>query len=181
MTVSRPTGPTGKSDNKESDNKESDNKKSDNKKRNNKESGRPPLAQRRKARRLILQAMYQWQMTKDDVAEIEAQFRAEYQGKYDWDYFHDLFSVIPGQVAQLDELIAPHLDRAITSLDPVEKALLRMGTFELSQRVDIPYRVVINEAVELAKVFGATDGHKYVNGILDRLAKDLRPAETGRA
>ncbi|MEX2131530.1 MAG: transcription antitermination factor NusB [Pseudohongiellaceae bacterium] len=143
--------------------------------------GRPPLAQRRKARRLILQAMYQWQMNKDDVAEIEAQFRAEYQGKYDWDYFHELFSVIPGQVTQLDELIAPHLDRSMTALDPVEKALLRIGTFELSQRVDIPYRVVINEAVELAKVFGATDGHKYVNGILDRLARDLRPAEAGRA
>ena len=147
-------------------------------KKNSSGDGRPPLAQRRKARRLVLQALYQWQMTQDSVADIEAQFRAEYQGKYDWDYFHELFSVIPGQVEQLDHLIAAHLDRAVSALDPVERALLRMGAFELSQRIDIPYRVVINEAVELAKVFGATDGHKYVNGILDRLAKDLRSAET---
>ena len=147
-------------------------------KKNSPSDGRPPLAQRRKARRLVLQALYQWQMTQDSVADIEAQFRAEYQGKYDWDYFHELFSVIPGQVEQLDHLLAAHLDRAVSALDPVERALLRMGAFELSQRIDIPYRVVINEAVELAKVFGATDGHKYVNGILDRLAKDLRAAET---
>lgn len=140
-------------------------------------SGRPPLAQRRKARRLVLQALYQWQMTQDDLADIEAQFRAEYQGKYDWDYFHQLFSVIPGQVTRLDELLVTHLDRSVAALDPVERAVLRMGTFELAERVDIPYRVVINEAVELAKVFGATDGHKYVNGILDKLAQDLRPAE----
>lgn len=144
------------------------------------ETARPPLAQRRKARRLVLQALYQWQMTGDDCADIEAQFRAEYQGKYDWDYFHELFTGVPRRVDELDGLLEPHLDRAVTALDPVEKALLRMGTFELLHRIDIPYRVVINEAVELAKQFGATDGHKYVNGILDRLARQLRPAEAAQ-
>lgn len=142
-------------------------------------TGRPPLAQRRKARRLVLQAMYQWQMTQDDPLQIEAQFRAEYQGKYDWDYFHELMVGITAASAALDALLLPYLDRSLKALDPVEKALLRMGAFELQQRIDIPYRVVINEAVELAKVFGAEDGHKYVNGILDRLARQLRGPETG--
>lgn len=136
------------------------------------------LAQRRKARKLVLQATYQWQMTAADSTEIEAQFRAEYTGKTDWDYFHDVFTGILFQVIELDGYIIPYLDRDIKTLDPVEKALLRMGTFELSRRIDVPYRVVINECVELAKVFGATDGHKYINSILDKLSKDLRPLET---
>ncbi|MBL4820429.1 MAG: transcription antitermination factor NusB [Gammaproteobacteria bacterium] len=136
------------------------------------------MAQRRKARKLVLQATYQWQMTAADSTEIEAQFRAEYTGKTDWDYFHDVFTGILFQVIELDGYIIPYLDRDIKTLDPVEKALLRMGTFELSRRIDVPYRVVINECVELAKVFGATDGHKYINSILDKLSKDLRPLET---
>ena len=135
------------------------------------------LAQRRKARKLIMQALYQWQMTGYEVSEIEAQFRAEYAGKTDWDYFHEVFSNIPKLVEELDAQIAPFLDRKFESLDPVEKALLRLGTFELAKRIDVPYRVVINECVNLAKQFGATDGHKYINGILDKLAKDLRALE----
>ncbi|MBT8145547.1 MAG: transcription antitermination factor NusB, partial [Gammaproteobacteria bacterium] len=132
-------------------------------------SSRPNLAQRRKARRLVLQALYQWQISGGELSDIEAQFRAEFSGKTDWDYFHEIFSAIPDQVATLDGLIGPHLDREVKTLDPVEKALLRMGTFELQQRIDIPYKVVINECVELAKSFGATDSHKYVNGVLDKL------------
>lgn len=125
----------------------------------------------------MLQALYQWQMTGDPTYEIEAQFRAEFTGKTDWVFFHEVFSALPGQVAELDAVLVPHLDRELKTLDPVEKALLRLGAFELKNRVDVPYRVVINEYVELAKQFGATDGHRYVNGILDKLVRELRPHE----
>jgi len=143
-------------------------------------SSRPNLAQRRKARKLVLQALYQWQISGGELADIEAQFRAEFTGKYDWDYFHEAFSSIPGQTETLDSLLRPLLDREVKTLDPVEKAILRIGAFELQQRIDIPYKVVINECVELAKSFGATDSHKYVNGVLDKLVKELRPLEAGR-
>ena len=135
------------------------------------------LAQRRKARRMILQALYQWHMTKDDVADIEAQFRAEFTGKTDWDYFHDVFTAIPSEVESLDATIAPILDRKIETLDPIERAILRLGTFELRHRIDVPYRVVINENVELAKSFGATEGYKYINSILDKLSRETLPLE----
>lgn len=138
---------------------------------------RPPLAQRRRARRLLVQALYQWQLSSAELHDIEAQFRADTQGHVDWNYFHELLGAIPRQVERLDALLTPHLDRAVTALDPVERALLRMASFELTDRVDVPYRVVINEAVELAKVFGATDSHKYVNGVLDTLARQVRGAE----
>lgn len=142
---------------------------------------RPPLAQRRKARRLLLQALYQWQISGGELYDIEAQFRAESPGKYDWDFFHEMFCAIPPRAAQLDELLAPHLDRQVKNLDPIEKALLRMGTYELAERLEVPYRVVINEAVELAKVFGATESHKYINGVLDKLARQLRAIEINAA
>lgn len=135
------------------------------------------LAQRRKARRLIMQALYQWQLANTEPLEIEVQFREENTGKIDWDYFKEVFIEIPKQVDQLDAHLSPLLDRALTALDPVERALLYLGTFELAYRIDVPYKVVINESVELAKVFGATDSHKYVNGVLDKLASILRPLE----
>lgn len=140
---------------------------------------RIPLAQRRKARRVIMQAVYQWLITQDSPKEIAKQYREETEGKVDWDYFGEIFVEIPAQVIQLDELIAPVIDRELKSLDPIEKALLYLGTYELAYRIDVPYRVVINECVELAKVFGATDGHKYINGVLDKLAKKLRAVELG--
>jgi len=124
-----------------------------------------------------MQALYQWHMTGAELYDIEAQFRAEYTGKTDWDFFHEVFSAIPPRAVELDDLLKEYLDRDVAALDPVEKALLRMGAFELAHRIDVPYRVVINEYVELAKVFGATDSHKYVNGILDKLARDLRGLE----
>lgn len=142
---------------------------------------RPGLAQRRKARKLVLQALYQWQLGGGEPTDIEAQFRAEYTGKTDWDYFHEVFTAIPGSVKTIDEQIEPHLDRKIEALDPIEKAILRIGVFEFQQRIDIPYKVVINECVELAKAFGATDSHKYINGMLDKLAKELRGPETGKS
>ena len=136
-----------------------------------------PLAQRRKARTLIVQALYQWYLSKSDPLEIEAQFHEQNGGKIDWEYFSEVFLKIPKQQEALDKHISPLLDRELNSLDPVERALLYLGTFELASRIDIPYRVVINECVELAKTYGATDGHKYINGVLDKLAKSLRSVE----
>ena len=138
---------------------------------------RIPLAQRRKARRLVLQALYQWLMSGSDPLVITKQYREETQGKVDWNYFEEVFSEIPGATQKLNESLEPLLDRELAALDPIEKALLYLGTFELANRIDVPYRVVINECVELAKVFGATDSHKYINGVLDKLASELRPAE----
>ena len=136
-----------------------------------------PLAQRRKARTLIMQALYQWHVSKNEPLEIEAQFHQQNGGKIDWEYFSEVFLEIPKQQEALDQHISPLLDRELKSLDPVERALLYLGTFELANRIDIPYRVVINECVELAKTFGATESHKYINGVLDKLAKTLRPVE----
>ena len=137
-----------------------------------------PLSQRRLARKLVLEALYQWQLAEADPKEIESQFREETTDKVDWAYFKEVFYAIPKQIDPLEAHFQPLLDRDINSLDPIERALLYLGTYELAHRVDVPYRVVINECVELAKVFGATESHKYINGILDKLATVLREAET---
>lgn len=135
------------------------------------------LAQRRRARRLLLQALYQWQIADGEILDIIKQFRDENPGKMDWEYFEEVLTAIPNEVATIDARLAPLLDRDTKSLDPVERALLYLGTYELTYRLDVPYRVVINEAVELAKMFGATESHKYINGVLDKLAPELRPLE----
>jgi N utilization substance protein B len=142
-----------------------------------KSRSKTPLAQRRKARSLIVQALYQWHVAKSEPLDIEIQFHEQNGGKIDWEYFSEVFLEIPKQQNTLDETISPLLDRKLEALDPVERAVLYLGTFELANRIDIPYRVVINECVELAKTFGATDGHKYINGVLDKLAVTLRPVE----
>ena len=133
---------------------------------------------RRKARRFTLQALYQWQLAGAAVSDIEAQFLANQDfAKVDREYFHDLLHGVLGQVKTLDELLTPYLDRRVEEVSQVEKAILRLGAFELKERQDVPYRVVINEGIELAKVFGAEDSFKYVNGVLDKLARQLRYAE----
>lgn len=140
-------------------------------------SGVNPAA-RRKARHYALQALYQWHMTRDPVSEIEVQFLADYDfARVDIEYFHDIVHHVPANVDELQAAFAPHLDRSIAELDPIELTVLRIGSYELVKRIDIPYRVAINEAVALAKKFGATDGHKYINGVLDKLARDVRAAE----
>lgn len=127
------------------------------------------------ARQRVLQALYQWQMTGQPTAVIEAQFLSEQDmSKADVPYFQRLLQGIAQQVEQLDAAIAPPLDRRIEQLDPVELAILRLGCYELLYCPDIPFRVVINEAVELAKKFGANKSHKYINGILDKLAHQLQ-------
>ena len=139
-----------------------------------------PLAQRRKARQLILQALYQWLLTGAEHYEISKQFHEQNSGKIDWEYFDEIFPGVIKTVDALDEHLHPLLDREPEALDPIEKALLYLGTYELANRIDVPYRVVINECVELAKMFGATESHKYINGVLDKLAPGLRAAEYGR-
>ncbi len=133
---------------------------------------------RSKARRLALQALYQWQLSGLAVAEIETQFIQDNDlGKVDTAYFHTLLQEVAARAPVLDTELAPLLGRSIDAVDPVERAILRMATYELIERVDIPYRVVINEAIELAKTFGAEQGHRYINGVLDRLASRLRGVE----
>ncbi len=133
---------------------------------------------RSQARRHAVQAIYQWQMAGQDVGEIANQFFEEQDlDGFEVPYFQDLLQGVPKHLEELDELLKPALDRAIESVDPVERAVLRLGTYELCHKPEIPYRVVINEAVELAKVFGAEQGHKYVNGVLDQVAKKVRAVE----
>lgn len=135
-------------------------------------------AARRKARHYGLQALYQWQMTKYPVSEIELQFLTDYDfTRVDVEYFHDIIHHVPANLEELQTAFIPHLDRELDELDPIELSLLRLGSYELVKRIDIPYKVVINECVSLAKKFGATDGHKYINGVLDKLAQEVRAVE----
>ncbi|MFT4520902.1 MAG: N utilization substance protein B [Halioglobus sp.] len=135
-------------------------------------------AERRKARHYGMQALYQWHMADADLNVIEAEFRADYDFKHvDLEFFQALLHGVPASVDTIDSVLEPLLDRALTDLDPIEYTLLRMGIFELSQRIDVPYKVVINEEVALAKKFGATDSHKYINGVLDKAARQIRKVE----
>ncbi len=133
---------------------------------------------RRRSRELALQGLYQWLLSGAAGAEIEAHLQAE-EGldKCDRPHFDALLHGCIAEAAALDAVLARHVDRKTTALSPVEHAVLMIGTYELTHCIDIPYRVVINEAVELAKSFGGTDGHKYVNGVLDKAATDLRTVE----
>lgn len=134
------------------------------------------------ARERAMQALYQWQMTGADPAEIEQQFLTEQDMKnVDKKYFKELLYGVPGALAEFDALSLELLSRPIEQVDPVERAILRIGLYELKMRLDIPYRVVINEAVELAKLYGAEQGHKFVNGTLDKAAKSLRSVEVNAA
>lgn len=137
---------------------------------------------RTKARRNAVQALYQWQLAGDDLADIEAQFLAEYDmKKVDVEYFKQLFRQVPLHLHELDDHLIPFLDRTVDEIDPVERAVLRLAVYELEFCLDVPYRVVINESIELAKRFGAEHGHKYVNGIVDQVAKKLRAVEIDAA
>ena len=135
---------------------------------------------RHKARRSVVQALYQWQVTQQSPNDIESHFLADNMLEdIDLEYFRHLVCEIPRCLARLDELLAPHVDRTISEIDPVERAILRLGAFELEYHPEIPYRVILNEAVELAKTYGAEHGHKYINAVLDKVAQGVRPLETG--
>jgi len=130
---------------------------------------------RHRAREFILQALYQWQLSGNSVADITEHFAAlPESNKADMGYFSEILPAVIANVAELDELITPLLDRPLQRLNPVELSALRLATYELVHRADIPYRVVINEALELTKKFGSTEGHKFVNGVLDKLARRVR-------
>jgi N utilization substance protein B len=146
-------------------------------------SGRSSTARsaRRRSRELAMQGLYQWLVSREDAGAIQAHL-VESPGyeRADKEHFDAL---LHGVIAAADELhaaIVPYLDRKVGELSPVEHAVLLLGAYELARHPEIPYRVVINEAVELAKTFGGTDGFKYVNGVLDRVAARLRPVEAAR-
>jgi len=133
---------------------------------------------RRKARELAVQAVYSWQLSGNNIVDVEAHFLTDNaKRRFDIEYFQQLLRGVAGNLTQLDATITPHVDRPLTDIDPVEKAILRTAIYELSDCQEVPYRVVINEAIELAKSFAADDSHKFVNGVLDKVVKDLRPNE----
>lgn len=140
--------------------------------------GTPPKSARRRARELALQGLYQWLLAREDAGVIHAHLE-ETPGFEKADHEH-LDALLHGAIRAADELdaqIEPHLDRRVAELSPVEHAVLMLATFELLRMPEIPYRVVLNEAVEIAKSYGGPDGFKYVNGVLDRVAARLRPLE----
>jgi N utilization substance protein B len=141
---------------------------------------------RRKARELALKALYQWKLTANPVSDIATNLRDE-EGfaTVDDEYFLVLLKGVVAEADALNAKLAEQLDRPIAELSPIEHAILLIGAYEAMHCLDVPYRVVINEAVELAKSYGGTDGHKYVNGVLDKLVSQVRSAEvkakSGRA
>ena len=138
----------------------------------------PAKSARHRARELALQGIYQWRVSGSDPAEIEKTTRAEKSlGRFDTELFAKLLRGVVDENQTLIAIISPHLDRDIHELSPIEFSVLLLGTFELSKNPEVPYRVVINEAVELAKTFGGTDGHKFVNGVMDKMAAQLRALE----
>ena len=133
---------------------------------------------RTNARKAAVQALYQWQMTGQSLIEIERQFLEEERLKdAQKSYFTELFHGVPKNLEAIDQALSEFVDRPVDMIDPVERAILRMGVYELLHRLDMPYRVVLNESINLAKYFGADGSHKYVNGILDKVAQQKRTVE----
>jgi len=135
---------------------------------------------RHRARELALQGIYEWRLSGSSATQIGRSTGDDKSlGRYDSELYQQLLRGTIAQQEALGELIKPHLDRALDELSPVEFSVLLLGAYELTQQPEVPYRVVINEAVELAKTFGGSDGHKFVNGVLDKLAAQVRAAEVG--
>ena len=133
-----------------------------------------------RARRRAAQAVYAWQVGGNPMRDVIEEFRHEQDMEIaDLDYFEDLLRGVEKHCADLDAGLAPWLDRDMAQVDPIERAILRLAAYELCHRPDVPYRVVLNEAVEVAKRFGAEHGHTYVNGVLDKAAREWRAAESG--
>jgi len=133
---------------------------------------------RTQSRRVALQALYVWEMTNEEPNTIIKNFNEdELLSGLEFDLFKELLVNISTQAVELDALYAGYLDRSVAMIDPIERAIMRMGVYELQNKPEIPYKVVINECVELAKRFGAEEGHKFVNGILDKASKELRALE----
>jgi N utilization substance protein B len=133
---------------------------------------------RTNARKAAVQALYQWQMTGQSLVEIERQFIEDERLKdAQKSYFSELFHGVPRNIDLIDQILSEFVDRPIDMIDPVERAILRIGAYEMTNRLDMPYRVVLNESINLAKYFGADGSHKYINGILDKVAQQKRTIE----
>ncbi len=140
------------------------------------------ISERRRARSLALQALYQWALTGHSASEIDAQFHAETNmDRVDVEYFQQLLRHVISHSTEMDASFSGLLDRPLRDLDPVTLSILRIGVFELDQRLDVPYKVVINEGINLAKKFGPAESARFVNGVLDKLAVRMRPQETSAA
>lgn len=138
----------------------------------------PKVSPRTESRRVALQAIYQWQLTNESIPQIVKQFNDDgLLAEVELEWFKELLMEVSNNAEALDALFADYLDRSVARIDPVERAIMRMGAYELQSKVEIPYKVIINESVELAKRFGAEESHKYINGILDKVAKQLRELE----
>lgn len=141
-------------------------------------SQKPNPQHRRKARKFAMQALYQWQVADQPITQVEVEFLTDNDmTKVDKPYFSELLRGVAKTKSDLDEYIQKYTDRSPSEMTPIELAILRMSTYELVNRIDVPYKVVINEGVELSKSFGANEAHKYVNGVLDKLAQDIRSVE----
>ena len=137
---------------------------------------------RGKARRLAMQALYQWQMTADDIDGIERQFMEENDmSQVDQEYFSELLLGVLKEIVPIDAELEKHMPRQINAVDPVERAILRIATYEFIKRLDVPYRVILNEAITLTKKFCAEKSHTFVNAVLDKVARDTRVHETASA
>jgi len=125
-----------------------------------------------------MQALYQWDLSGSNLSEIEVQFLEDEDfSKADKDYFHELLHQVPARLDEVEQAFTSYLDRPLDEIDPVERAVLRMASYELMARIDVPYKIIINEAVNLTKKFGAEQAYKYINGVLDQVARRLRAVE----
>jgi N utilization substance protein B len=133
---------------------------------------------RKKARQLAVQGLYQWQMADDTPTNVQAQILSHTDtARFDIEYFNEVFLGAVAEKTELEKLIVSHSSRALKDISPIEQAILLLASFELQNRLDIPYKVVINEALSLSKEFGANEAYKFVNGVLDKIARDIRTDE----
>jgi N utilization substance protein B len=134
--------------------------------------------QKQKARRLLVQALYSWELGGADLIDIEAEFHVDNDmSKVDTGLFHDILFGVPKHLTDIDASYEPYLDRENKDLDPVSRAVLRIASYEMLYSIEVPYKVVINEGVNLAKTYGPTDAYKFINGVLDKVAVDKRAIE----
>ncbi|MGB0494824.1 MAG: transcription antitermination factor NusB [Kangiellaceae bacterium] len=136
---------------------------------------------RKKARKYAVQGIYQWHLSGNAIRDIEFQFLETINSKkVDVAYFQEILVNCLTSITEIDELLTPNITRDFSEVNPVELAILRLACYELKNRIDVPYKVVINEALELTKTFGAEEGHKFVNGVLDKMATELRSIEISK-
>lgn len=140
-----------------------------------------PTKKREKARKFAMQALYTWQISGNNLNEIEKYYLADRnQDKFDLAYFQKLLYSVPANLNEIDSQIAKYSDRDLEQIGDIEHSILRVAIFELKQSLDVPYKVIIFEALELANVFGTEDGRRYINAVLDKAAKEFRSLETQR-